>query len=74
MTESSLRLCSGEEAVKKFRRAGWAVARQRGSHVMMTKPGYDYTLSIPQHDELGPGLLRKLIRQANLTVEAFNSL
>ena len=41
---------------------------------MLVKSGYEYTLSIPQHDELGPGLLRKLIRQARLTVEAFNSL
>jgi len=69
-----LRLCSGSEAVQKFERAGWTVARQRGSHVMMIKTGYEYTLSIPQHGELGPGLLRKLIRQADLTVEAFNSL
>jgi len=73
MTER-LRLCSGSEAVQKFERAGWTVARQRGSHVMMVKPGYEYTLSIPQHNELGPGLLRKFIRQADLTVEVFNSL
>jgi predicted RNA binding protein YcfA (HicA-like mRNA interferase family) len=71
---ASLRLCSGAEAVRKFQRAGWTVARQRGSHVMMVKPGYEYTLSIPQHDELGPGLLRKLIRQAGLSVEEFNEL
>jgi predicted RNA binding protein YcfA (HicA-like mRNA interferase family) len=69
-----LRLCSGSEAVRKFERAGWTVARQRGSHVMMVKTGYQYTLSIPQHNELGPGLLRKLIRQADLTAEEFNSL
>jgi len=69
-----LRLCSGSEAVQKFERAGWTVARQRGSHVMMVKTGFEYTLSVPQHNELGPGLLRKLIRQADLTVEAFNSL
>ena len=69
-----LRLCSGAEAVRKFQRAGWTVARQRGSHVMMVKPGYEYTLSVPQHNELGPGLLRKLIRQADLAVEEFNSL
>jgi predicted RNA binding protein YcfA (HicA-like mRNA interferase family) len=69
-----LRLCPGVEAVQKFERAGWTVARQRGSHVMMVKPGYEYTLSVPQHNELGPGLLRKLMRQADLTVEAFNSL
>jgi predicted RNA binding protein YcfA (HicA-like mRNA interferase family) len=41
---------------------------------MMVKPGYEYTLSIPQHDELGFGLLRKLIRQANLSAEEFNDL
>ncbi|MDP2168610.1 MAG: type II toxin-antitoxin system HicA family toxin [Thermodesulfovibrionales bacterium] len=61
-------------AVKKFQRAGWKVNRQKGSHVMMTKKGYDYTLSIPQHSELGPGILRKLIKQANLSVEEFNGL
>ena len=71
---ASLRLCSGAEAVQKFRRVGWTVARQRGSHVMMVKSGYEYTLSIPQHEELGPGLLRKLIRQAGVTVEEFNRL
>ncbi len=60
-----LRLCSGAEAVRKFQRAGWTVARQRGSHVMMVKPDYEYTLSIPQHNELGPGLPRKLVRQAD---------
>lgn len=69
-----LLVCSGSAAVRKFERAGWTVARQRGSHVMLVKSGYEYTLSIPQHDELGPGLLRKLIRQAALTVEEFNAL
>ena len=69
----SLRLCSGAATVEKFRRVGWTVARQRGSHVMLVKSGYEYTLSVPQHAELGPGLLRKLIRQAGLTVEEFNN-
>lgn len=71
---SKLRLCSGAEAVRKLQRAGWTVARQRGSHVMMIKPGYEYTLSIPQHDELGIGLLRKLLRQADLSIDTFNEL
>ncbi len=69
-----LKLCSGAEAVRKFQKAGWSAVRQKGSHVMLTKPGYQWTLSIPQHDELGPGLLRKLIRQADLTIEEFNEL
>jgi predicted RNA binding protein YcfA (HicA-like mRNA interferase family) len=71
---SQLKLCSGAEAVRKFQKAGWSAVRQKGSHVMMTKPGYQWTLSIPQHNELGPGILNKLIRQAGFTVEEFNSL
>lgn len=71
---TDIRLYSGAEAVQKFQRADWTVTRQKGSHVMMTKPGYQWTLSIPQHSELGPGLLRKLIRQAGLTIEEFNDL
>lgn len=68
------KLCSGSDAVCKFQKAGWIFVRQKGSHVMMTKSGYQWTLSIPQHKELGPGLLRKLINQAGLTVEEFNNL
>ncbi len=41
---------------------------------MLVKSGYRYTLSIPQHKELGVGLLKKLIKQADLTVEQFNNL
>ena len=70
----ALKLCSGAEAVKKFQKAGWKINRKKGSHVMMTKEDHEYTLSIPQHAELGPGILRKLIRQANLPVEDFNNL
>jgi len=69
-----LKLCSGAAAVKKFKRAGWQVDRQVGSHVMLVKLGYPYTLSVPQHRELGIGLLKKLLKQAGLNVEEFNSL
>jgi len=70
----NLTLCSGAEAVRKFQKAGWSVARRKGSHIMLTKPTYQWTLSVPQHNELGHGLLRKLLRQAELTVEEFNEL
>ena len=69
-----LKLCSGAEAVRKLQKAGWSAVRQKGSHVMLTKYGYPWTLSVPQHKELGPGLLRKLLRQADLTVKEFNDL
>lgn len=41
---------------------------------MMVKEGYPYTLSIPRHNELGIGLVRKLIKQADITVDQFNEL
>ena len=69
-----LKLCSGAQAVKKFRRAGWSVDRQVGSHVMLVKSDYLYTLSVPQHKELGIGPLKKLIKQANISVDEFNDL
>jgi len=65
---------SGPEAVKAFERAGWEVSRQRGSHVVLSKPGSIFTLSIPLHPALGPGLLRDQLRKAGLTVEEFIDL
>ena len=41
---------------------------------MLTKPDYPYTLSVPQHKELGVGLLKKLLKQAQLTTSEFNEL
>ncbi len=71
---SKLKLCSGSEAVAKFQKAGWLIARQKGSHVMLIKEGYLYTLAVPLHKELGIGLLRKLLQQAQISVEEFNKL
>lgn len=65
---------SGRKAVRVFQRAGWEVARQRGSHIVLTKTGSIYTLSVPLHPVLGPGLLRDLIRKAGLTVKEFTEL
>ena len=71
---ATLPVVSGAEAVRRFERAGWSVARQKGSHIMMTRSGTMATLSIPQHRELDRGLLRALIRAADLTVDEFVSL
>lgn len=38
---------SGKEAAKTFGRAGWQVAGQVGSHLVMTKSGERANLSIP---------------------------
>ena len=61
---------SGREAVKAFQRAGWII-RRVGPHIILEKEGLWPTLSIPDHKALDPGLLRSLIRHADLTVEEF---
>jgi predicted RNA binding protein YcfA (HicA-like mRNA interferase family) len=61
---------SGKKAVKIFEEIGYQVDHQTGSHVILyhqDKP----ILSVPNHKELAPGLLRSLIRQAGITVDEF---
>ena len=71
---TKLPTCSGEEAIRAFQRAGWTQYRQRGSHVTLTKSGISVVLTVPLHSELGPGLLRSLIRKAGLTPDQFREL
>ena len=71
---AALPIVSGARAVRAFERAGWGVARQRGSHVILLKSGHMASLSVPQHKELAPGTLRALIRAAGMTVDEFNTL
>jgi len=64
---------SGKQAVKIFCKLGYIVDHQTGSHLILyheLKP----TLSIPNHKELAPGLLRSLIRKSGITVEEFLTL
>lgn len=67
----SLPLLRPREVVRAFERLGWEVARQRGSHIVLTKPGAPATLSVPDHAEVARGTLRALIAKAGLTVEEF---
>ena len=66
-----LPVLSGSETVRNFERFGWDVARQRGSHIVMTKAGEMTTLSVPNHSTVAKGTLRSLIRDAGLTVAEF---
>jgi predicted RNA binding protein YcfA (HicA-like mRNA interferase family) len=61
---------SGKDAVSIFQKFGYSIDHQTGSHIILyheSKP----TLSIPNHKELAPGLLRGLIRKSGLTVDDF---
>ena len=66
---------SGREAVAAFRRVGYEVERQKGSHVILRNSDPPYRrLTVPDHREVAKGTLRALIRDAGLTVEEFVAL
>jgi len=61
---------SGEQAVRAFGHFGYAEDHQTGSHIILYH-GERPPLSIPNHRELAPGLLRGLLRRAGIEVDAF---
>lgn len=70
----SIPVLSGREVVKAFEKDGWTLARQRGSHMVLIKPGEMATLSVPDHKEVARGTLRSLIRSSGMSVEGFLAL
>lgn len=66
---------SGKQAVKAFVKAGYYVDHQTGSHIILssTLAGRP-PLSIPNHKELAPSLLRSQIKRAGLALDEFIKL
>ena len=60
---------SGLQAIKLFGKLGFAVVRQRGSHVVLRKMNKGCV--IPIHKELAVGTLRSAIKQAGITPDDF---
>jgi predicted RNA binding protein YcfA (HicA-like mRNA interferase family) len=70
-----LPVVSGGEAVKAFRKIGYELDEQHGSHMILRRMDSPHRrLSVPNHKELAKGTLRALIREAGLTIEEFAEL
>ncbi|NLP18507.1 MAG: addiction module toxin, HicA family [Firmicutes bacterium] len=70
-----LPVVSGSDCIKALEKIGYIVVRQRGSHIRLKdKSGKLSPPTVPGHNELRPGLLRKILNDAGLTVEDFISL
>lgn len=65
---------SGAQLVRALGRAGWQVARQRGSHVRLEHPGRDVPITVPLHRELKRGTLSGILRDAGLDYDALREL
>ncbi|MBI2939250.1 MAG: type II toxin-antitoxin system HicA family toxin [Chloroflexi bacterium] len=72
---SRLPSVTGAQVIRALERAGFAVARQRGSHVFLSHPdGRSTVVPVHRGETLGPGMLRKIARDAQLTREELLAL
>jgi predicted RNA binding protein YcfA (HicA-like mRNA interferase family) len=65
----SLPVVSGAQAVRALERLGFAVARQKGSHVVLRRGSVGCV--VPLHRELKVGTLGSLLKQAGVPAEEF---
>jgi len=59
--------------VRALAKVGFSEVSQRGSHLKL-RDSTGKTVIIPMHRELARGTLRSILRQADLSVEAFIEL
>jgi predicted RNA binding protein YcfA (HicA-like mRNA interferase family) len=66
-----LPVLSGDELVGVLQRFGYAVVRQKGSHIRLrhATDSQRKPLTVPRHKALKPGLLHRILRDANLSVD-----
>jgi predicted RNA binding protein YcfA (HicA-like mRNA interferase family) len=55
---------SGEELVRSFRRFGYEITRQTGSHIRLTSKfkGTEHHVTIPAHKQLKVGTLAEILQ------------
>ena len=72
---SKLRALRSSELLTALARAGFHPVRQRGSHVRLRHPD-GRVVTVPEHGarDIGRGLLRKILRDAELTPDQFLEL
>ncbi len=65
----------GKELVRALERAGFQMDRTRGSHVFLKHPDGRAT-AVPVHsgETIGPGLLRSILRDVDLSIEQLVNL
>lgn len=67
---TGLPVVSGNDCIKALQKSGYQVKRTRGSHVWLVCAGRS-PIPVPRHKELGHGILRKIIKSADISVDEF---
>ncbi len=59
---------SSRRVLAALLRIGWQIKRQRGSHRILTRSGWDdFSYAFHDRDELGPRMLTRIARHTGLT-------
>ena len=66
-----LPVASGDDLIRALRKFGYEAVRQKGSHVRLRHPTdlKKLPITIPLHDEIAFGTLKRILRDAGITVE-----
>ena len=66
-----LPVVSGDQLIRALAKFGYVAVRQKGSHVRLRHSSDPQRLpvTIPLHDEIAFGTLRRILRDAAVTVE-----
>ena len=67
---TKLPIVSGDECISALQRLGYSVARTRGSHAWLVCRGRP-PVPVPKHQELGRGVLRKILNIAEISTDEF---
>lgn len=69
----TLPILSGRVIVKILSKVGYVQVRQRGSHIRLTCSGKP-SVTVPDYRSIDRSLLRKILRDLNISVDDFNKL
>jgi predicted RNA binding protein YcfA (HicA-like mRNA interferase family) len=65
----------GKDLIKRLERAGFVVARTRGSHsILKHKDGRSTVVPVHAGEQIGPGLLTKILADCEMTPDQLRDL
>jgi predicted RNA binding protein YcfA (HicA-like mRNA interferase family) len=75
-TMAKLPVVTARECIRALEQIGFRVIRQRGSHITMRRDNPPGQVTVPEHKgrDLKPGTLRRVIKDAGLSVDEFRGL
>ncbi|MEE9594412.1 MAG: type II toxin-antitoxin system HicA family toxin [Candidatus Hydrothermarchaeales archaeon] len=70
-----LRPLPPEKVIRALEKSGFVQVRQKGSHIFMRHPdGRTTVVTYHKREDIGRGLLRKIIRDTKMSVDEFMHL